>query len=75
MALGSMSMIRLPLSGFGSDSESTSDSEAFTSATSDYFEQQLVVLFQGLLWKSHHFPVSLFVFLVSFFACGLDWLS
>jgi hypothetical protein len=75
VALGSTSMICLPLSGFGSESESTSDSEAFTSATNDCFERQSVVLCQGLLWKSHHFPVSFFVFPVSFFACNLDWLS
>jgi hypothetical protein len=75
VALGSTSMIRLPLSGSGSESESASDSEAFTSATSDCFERQSTVLCQGLLWKSHYFPVSFFVFLVSFFACGLDWLS
>jgi hypothetical protein len=35
IALGSASMIHLPLSGSNSESEPTSDSEAFTSATSD----------------------------------------
>jgi hypothetical protein len=75
LALGSTSMICLPLSSFGSESESTSDSEDFTSTSSDCFERQSAVLCQGILWKSHHFPVSFFVFLLSFFPYGLDWLS
>jgi hypothetical protein len=72
VALGSMSMIRLPLSSSDSTSEPAFDSEAFTSVTSICFKQQSLVLCQGLLWKSHHFPVSFFVFLMSLFACGLD---
>jgi hypothetical protein len=75
VVLGSTSMIYLPLSGSGSESEPAYDSETFTSTTSDCFERQSIVLCQGLLWKSHHFPVSFFVFLVSLFSCGLDWLS
>jgi hypothetical protein len=39
VALGSASMICIPLYGSDSESEPTSDSEAFTSATSDCFEQ------------------------------------
>jgi hypothetical protein len=58
VALGSASIIHLPLSGSVLESESTSDSEAFTSTTRDCFERQSAVLCQGLLWKSHHFPVS-----------------
>ena len=73
MALGSASMICLPLSGSDSESELASDSKAFTSTTRDYFERQSTILCQGLLWNSHHFPTSFFVFLVSLFACGLDW--
>jgi hypothetical protein len=38
VAVGSMSMICLPLSGSDSKTEPTSDSEAFTLATSDCFE-------------------------------------
>jgi hypothetical protein len=38
VALGSVLMIYLPLSSFGSESELASDSEAFTLPTSDYFE-------------------------------------
>jgi hypothetical protein len=75
VALGSASMIHLPLSGSNSESEPTSDSDTLSSETNDFFEKKLAVLFQGLLWKSHHFSVPFFVFLVSFFACGLDWLS
>jgi hypothetical protein len=75
VALGYESIICLPLSGSRSKSEPASDLEAFTLATSDCFERQSAVLCQGLLWKSHHFPVSFFVFPVSFFACGLDWSS
>ena len=75
VAPSSTSMIYLPLSGSSSESESASNSKAFTSATSDCFERQSTVLCQGLLWKSHHFLVSFFVFLVSFFTCGLAWLS
>jgi hypothetical protein len=75
VALGSASMICLPLSSSGSESEPTSESGAFTLATSDCFERQSTMLCQGILWKSHHFPVSFFVFLVSFFSCNLDWLS
>jgi hypothetical protein len=74
VALGSMSMISLPLFGFESESEPTSDSEAFTLATNNYFEQQSTVLCQGILWKSHHFLVYFFVFIVSFFSC-MAWTS
>jgi len=75
VALGCASMIHLPLSGSDSKLEPASDSEAFTSATSDCFKWQSTWLCQGLLWKSHRFSVSLFVFPVSFFACGLKWFS
>jgi hypothetical protein len=75
VALGSELMTCIPLSGSVSESESASDSEAFTLSTSNFFERQSTVLCQGLLWKSHHFPISFFVFPMYFFACGLDWLS
>jgi hypothetical protein len=75
VALGSASMIHLPFFGSDSKSEHASDSEAFTLATNDCFEWQSVMLCQGLLWKLHHFSVSFFVFPLSLFACGLDWLS
>jgi hypothetical protein len=44
VALGFASMIRLPLSGFDSESEPRSDSKDFTSATNDYFERKSTVL-------------------------------
>jgi hypothetical protein len=75
VALRSTSMICLPLSSYESESEPASDSEDFTSSTSNFFECQSIVLCQGILWKLHHFPISFFSFLVSFFSCGLDWLS
>ena len=68
-------MIYFLLYGSNSDSEPTSDSEAFTSATSDYFERQSIVLCQGILWKSHHFLVYFFIFSLSFFVFVLEWLS
>jgi hypothetical protein len=74
VALGSTSMICLPLSDFDSELELASDSEAFTSATNNFFERKSTMLCQGLLWKSHHFLISFFVFSVSF-ACSLDWFS
>jgi hypothetical protein len=67
VALGFVSMIYRPLSGSESKSKPASDSKAFTSATNDFFERQSTALCQGLLWKSHHFPVSFFVFTLSFF--------
>jgi hypothetical protein len=52
VALGFESMIHLPLSSSDSKSKPTSDLEVFTSATSDCFEQQSIVLCQGLLYGS-----------------------
>jgi len=75
VALGFASMICLPLSRSILELEPASDSDYFTLATNDCFERPSTVLCQGLLWKSHHFPVYLFVFSVSFFSCVLDWLS
>ena len=79
VALGSTSMIyfpfSIPLSGFDLDFEPTFDSEAFSSATNDCLAQHSLVLWVELLWNSHHFPMSFFVFVVSFFACGFDGLS
>ena len=63
--------IHLPVSTFDSNSKTASDWEEFTSATSDFIEQHSTVLCQGTLWKSNHFSVSFFVFLMSPFARGL----
>jgi len=80
MTLGSASIILFPLSltmtlGSESESESGSDSEALILATNDCFERHLWVLYHGILWNLHHFPVYFFVFLLPFFACDLDGLS
>jgi hypothetical protein len=72
VALGSASMICLPFYGSDSNSKPASDSKAFTSATNNFFEMHLAVLFQGLLWNSHHFLMSLFIFPLSFFVYSLD---
>jgi len=80
MTLGSTTMIHFPLSltmtlGLESESEPRSDSKAWISTTSDCFERHSSMLCHGLLWNSHHFPVSFFVFLLPFFAYDLDKLS
>jgi hypothetical protein len=69
VALGFASMIHIPLSTYDSELEPASDSEFFTSATKYFFDRNSLVLCQGILWKSHHFSVSFFFFLVSLFAC------
>jgi len=79
VALGSTSMIYFPLSFhlLGSDLESkhVSDLEVFSSATLDSLAQHSLVLWVGLLWNSHHFPMSFFIFMVFFFSCSFDDLS
>jgi hypothetical protein len=72
VALGSTSIIFFPLSRFDSESESTSNKEDFGSATSDFLERHSLVLFQGILWYSHHFPVSFFDFSLPFLGYNLD---
>ena len=75
IAVGSASMI-CPLPLFlESDSESGFDSLSLILATNDFFERHSSVLCQGILWKSHYFPVSLFVFPLPFLSFVLDWLS
>jgi hypothetical protein len=64
-----------PFLGSDSKLDPAYDSEAFTSTTNDCFEWHSSVLFQGILWNSHHFPMSFFVFPLSVFVCGLDKLS
>jgi len=73
--LGSTSMIFLPWFVSDSDSDPGSDSGTFISVSSDCFAWHSSVLCMGLLWSSHHFPWSFFVFQLPFFACGLGWLS
>jgi hypothetical protein len=75
VALGFASIIYLPFYGFDFELELAYDSKAFTSTTNDFFERKSIVLCKGLLWKPYHFLVSSFIFPLSFFVCGLDWLS
>jgi hypothetical protein len=69
VVVGSASMICFPLLCFESKFESGSDSFYLCSTTNDCFEEHLLVLSQGLLWNSHHFPMSFLEFLLPF----LSW--
>jgi hypothetical protein len=42
-------------------------------ANNDYFKRNSSVLCQGILWNSHHFPVSFFVSSLPLFYCVLDY--
>lgn len=64
-----------PLSGSELLSEHASNSEAFSSATSDFLAWHSLVLWVELLWNSHHFLMSLFSFVALFFAFGFGRLS
>jgi hypothetical protein len=68
VAVGSASMICFLLLFSESDSESGLDSFSLSSTTNDCFERHSSVLCQGILWKSHHFPVSFFIFLLPLFS-------
>jgi len=78
-ALGSRSIIYFPLwfplLGSYSDSEYAYESRAFSLATSHCLAWYSLMLWVELLWNSHHFHVSFFVFVVLFFSCGLNGLS
>jgi hypothetical protein len=73
--VGSTSIICLLLLLSKSKSESWLGYVSLISATNDHFEQHSSVLCQRILWKSHHFPMSFFVFPLPLFSCGLNWLS
>ena len=79
VVLGPASMIRFPLAFplwvFSSKLEHVSDSEAFNLATNDCLARHSLVLWVELLWNSHHFPTSFFVFVALFFACSFNGLS
>ncbi len=79
VTLGSASMIffpfPFPLLGSDSRLEHASDSEAVNLVTNDYLVRHSLVLWVGLLWNSHHFPVSFLDFVVLFFSCSFDGLS
>jgi hypothetical protein len=75
IVLGSTSII-YPILWFTElESELGLVSISFSSATNDCFEQHSSVLCQGILWKSHHFLVSLFIFMFLLFSRDLDWFS
>jgi hypothetical protein len=74
ITMGSVSMIYLLSLFYESNSESGFGSLYLILATNYFFEWHSSVLCQGILWKSHHFPVS-FVFLWPFFSCALEWFS
>jgi hypothetical protein len=75
VVVGSTSMICLLLLFFESGSKSRFDSLSLSLTTDDYIERHSSVLCQGLLWNSHHFPVSFLDFPLPFFSCIWDWLS
>jgi hypothetical protein len=75
VAVGFASMICLLLSFYESGSNSRFRSLSLSSTTNDYIERHSLVLCQGLLWNSHHFPVSFLDFSLPFFACIWSWLS
>jgi hypothetical protein len=75
VVVGYASMIYMFSIFCGSDSELGFESLSFTSTTNEFFEQNSSMLFHGILWKSHQFLVSFFIFPLPFFSCVLDWLS
>jgi len=78
VALGFSLIIYFLYSGSGSESKNESKSEAFILATNDCSVRHSFVLWVVLLWNSHHFLVSLFVFVVLLFSYdfdGLSWVS
>jgi hypothetical protein len=74
VAVGSASIIFFLLLLSESESKLGFGSTSLSLSTNDVFERHSSVLFQGILWKLHHFLMSSFVFLLPFFSYGLDWL-
>ena len=72
VALGSASMIQFPCYELEFDSRSNSFSLRWNN--NDYFKRYSSVLFQGILWNSQKFPMSLFIFSLPFFSRGLEWM-
>lgn len=75
VALGSASIICFPLLGSISESDHESDFETINSTTSNCVVRHLFGLWVGLFWNSHHFSVSLFIFVVKLFSYGFDGFS
>jgi hypothetical protein len=70
--VGSVSMICLLLLFSESESNSRFNSLSLSSATNDYIGRYSSMLCQGLLWNSHHFPVSFLDFSLPFISCIWD---
>jgi hypothetical protein len=75
VAVGSTSMIYLLLLFSESGSKLGFNSLSLRSTTNDCIERHSSMLCQGMLWNSHHFPVSLLDFPLPFFVYIWDWLS
>jgi hypothetical protein len=45
------------------------ESVSLSSTTNHYFERHSSMFFQGILWKSHHFLVSFFIFSMAWTGC------
>jgi hypothetical protein len=58
-----------------SNFESGFDSFSLISTTNDCFEQHSLVLCQGIFWKSHHFPVSCWLWSLIIFPIQRSLLS
>jgi hypothetical protein len=69
------SMIHIHLSRSDLESNLGSEFEVFSLTTNDYLEWHSSVLFQGILWNSHHFPIYFFIFPLLLFVCSLEWFS
>jgi hypothetical protein len=72
VVVGYASMICLVLLFSESEYDLGPGSLSLSSVTNDCLERHSSVLCQGIFWKSHHFPVSFFIFPIPFFSCGLD---
>jgi hypothetical protein len=68
------SMIYFILLFSESDSKYFFISFSMSVTTNDSFERHSSVLWQEILWKMHHFPVSFLIFMSPLFSCSLDWL-
>jgi hypothetical protein len=67
VAMGSLSMIYILLLFFESRSKSRFDSLSLSLTTNDCIERHSSMLCQGMLWNSHHFPVSFLDFSLPLF--------
>jgi hypothetical protein len=75
VVVGFASIICLLLLFFESWSKSGFSSLSLSSVTNDYIEWHSSLLCRGMLWNSHHFPISFLDFSLPFFMCIWNWLS